>query len=57
LGATWTIGIPANPRYTHLINAAAHGDAHDGNAESLGAASNRFPESTALHRKAVKRAV
>jgi hypothetical protein len=57
LGPTATIGILANPRYTHLMNAAAHRGAHDGNTASSGIAFSRVSELTALHRKAVKRAL
>jgi len=70
-GKAATIGILANPRYTYFMNEAAHRGAHDGNAEGLrtakrcaaarssklGLASSRVPGFTALHRKAVKRAI
>jgi len=71
LGTAAAIGILGNPRYTHFMNEAAHRGAHDGNAEGLrtakrcaaarssklGLASSRVPGFTALHRKAVKRAI
>jgi len=48
LGTASTIGILANPRYTHFMNAAAHRGAHDGHAESFGIVFSRVPGLTAL---------